>query len=362
MGTTAKSDAPAPETDSPSVDALIERYKGHLEKTLLTTVVDEKTGSKKTNGIEHYRSLCERLDALKLALTQKSWKDFLDEQAWKAANEKGEKGEAKRLILQAAKDAQNAAVVALQAKDMNDLSEDDLLITKAYLVRRPISSHTQKKLSVQYVTNLVHTLIRFLTHAEKRYGWQAPRHWIDNMKFARNQKKNMMSLAEQSAINEMKDHMTKEDLEWYWSCGTKIDKTFQGLAYWCAWTQVELATFRKVEFYLGDDKEYYIDKGRSKTGKWGKWWIPKPIADLVIDAMARTTDDPVKNPDGLAFLTGNHLPLIHAGDETDPLKQKTDYVSTYSWGPISAGQLGRFISGGHRLSLCLQSQCRVVVF
>ncbi|MDB5292725.1 MAG: hypothetical protein JWL69_3966 [Phycisphaerales bacterium] len=218
----------------------------------------------------------------------------------------------------------------LTNKSIAEVGEDDLATFKTFLLKRPASRRTGKPLGVQTIRNNLQAAHRFFKFAKKQKLWAAFDEWEDTFKFRRNQKRNIMTAAEKTKLTAEKDHMTIVDMKLYWSLSTERTRVFQALCFWCAWTQVELATFRKVEFYR-EKGEAFIDKSRSKTGESGKWWIPEPVAEMVEKYMKKTTDDPKVNPDGLAFLTSDGRRLVHHGDGT---KKRSDLVANYLWKPI----------------------------
>jgi hypothetical protein len=267
-------------------------------------------------GPEQHQSLIKRMACLKHVFADKSTLDFFN-----LPEDKQKLVEVKPIYMEKP---------PLQNKPIAAITEDDLNVFKTFMVKRPTSRKKMKPLGVQTIKNNLQGVKRFFKFAKKEKLWNAFEDWQDLFRFKRNQKRNMMTPAEKTAASATKNHMTIEDLKRYWSFSTEKTKIFQALAFWCCWTQVEIATFRKVELYR-ENGEAFIDKARSKTGEQGKWWLPGPIADKVEELMSETSDDLKINPDGLAFLTSEGMPLVHHGDGS---KMRSDLIGNYHWKPI----------------------------
>jgi hypothetical protein len=276
----------------------------------------ETNRAQKEFGAEQHLSLINRMACLKHAFAHKTTLDFFN-----LPDDKQKLVEIKPIYMERP---------PLKDKPIAEITEDDLNVFKIFMIARPTSRRTKMPLGVQTIKNNLQSAKRFFKFAKKEKLWNAFEDWQDLFRFRRNQKRNMMTPAEKTAVTARKDHMTDDDLKLYWSLSVERTRLFQSLAYWCAWTQVEISTFRKVEFYR-EKGEAFIDKSRSKTGEAGKWWVPEPVAVMVEKYMAKTSDDPAVNPDGLAFLTKFSKPLVHHGDG---FKKRSDVIADSLWKPI----------------------------
>jgi hypothetical protein len=95
-----------------------------------------------------------------------------------------------------------------------------------------------------------------------------------------------------------------------WNTAFDSTKALMAVADWAGHTQKEVATLTFDEI-KNESGGMHIERDRNKTGVYGRWWIPPEPAAVIRKVIARTPRDLVINPNGLAFLTPNHQPLVH---------------------------------------------------
>jgi hypothetical protein len=113
-----------------------------------------------------------------------------------------------------------------------------------------------------------------------------------------------------------------------WHLALPYDKAMMAMADWAGHTQKENATLTFDEI-KDENGEMFIDRDRNKTGVPGRWWIPPEPAAAIRRIVARTPRDKKINPQGLVFLTPDHMPLVHSAN-TEKLT-RSDYVGGCIW-------------------------------
>lgn len=183
-------------------------------------------------------------------------------------------------------------------------------------------------LAVETVRNLV-TSVR--AAMKKFIGWEwwaPPPLWEDAFK--------EYTISKLESPNQRKRRRQKrpafsiDERRILWHLSLPFMKAMIVLGEWAGHTQMEIATmtFDEIEDKNG---EMYIDRDRHKTGVHGRWWIPPEGAAVIREVIKTTPRDPAINPNGLAFLTSKHMPLVHRS--ATGKCQRTDHVGS-TWRSI----------------------------
>ena len=216
-------------------------------------------------------------------------------------------------IIRAKDGLANTPLEKLRRKEL-----DDWL---AFFGSRPPSKKTGNPIGPVTIRNIIQSIRMFLNQCIEWEWWSAPPAW--ERAFRPFTIKRLSTDAEKRLSRKRPVTHNLAEKRVLWHLGRPFHRAMMALADWGGHTQKEIATLR-FDNFLDVNGEMYIERHRNKTGVEGRWWIPPEAAAAISAELARTPRDPKVNPDGLAFLTPNNLPLVHRSNAFR--RAKSDFV------------------------------------
>jgi hypothetical protein len=193
-------------------------------------------------------------------------------------------------------------------------------------IRSMRSKLTSKPLAATTIRNVVAGARNVLTKAAEWEWWVPPPLWEHAFKPFTIKK--LQTVKERKQRKKRAPSHTVAEKRVLWHLALPFGKAMMGLADWAGHTPKEISTLTFDEI-IDVGGEMYIDRDRNKTGVPGRWWIPPEVATVVRKVIAKTSRDAATNPDGLAFLTPKHLPLVHRAKAGS--RSRSDYVGNTMW-------------------------------
>lgn len=189
-----------------------------------------------------------------------------------------------------------------------------------------LSKLTGKPLGAVTIRNIVAGVRAALIKFTEWEWWTPPTLW--EKAFKGYSIKKLQSPAERKRRRKRPPAHSVDEKRVLWHLALPLDRAMMALADWAGHTQTEIATltFDEIKEVKG---EMYIDRDRNKTGVHGRWWIPPEAAAAIRKVVNTTPRDPKINPNGLAFLTPQNLPLVHRADKNK--RSRSDYVGSNRW-------------------------------
>jgi hypothetical protein len=187
-------------------------------------------------------------------------------------------------------------------------SEEDLMAIRRAITARPNSQKYGKPISVDTVFNWLLVLGMSFDYfgRAKAIKWRPDDlSWREAFNLTRSQRLKLMTPDEVDGFETAKPTFTLQEIIKIYPLCTPWERMLVLLGICLAWTQDEIAIFRKSQFKMAD-VEYFIEKRRGKQkGNLGHWWICPELAALIQHFIAKTP----ANKDDLAFLTWDGEPL-----------------------------------------------------
>jgi integrase len=223
-------------------------------------------------------------------------------------------------ILRARDGIQDLPLESLRRKEL-----DDWLLT----IRNLPSKLNGQPLSPPTIRNMASAVRAALTKFAEWEWWTPPILW--EKAFKNYSIKKLQSPTERKRRRMRPPTHSVDEKRVLWHLGLPFDRAMMALADWAGHTQTEIATLT-FDDIQDDGSEMYIDRDRNKTGVRGRWWIPPEAAAVIRDVVSKTPRDPSINPKGLAFLTPQHMPLVHRAPQNK--HARSDYVGSNRWAAL----------------------------